>query len=443
MFVRKRKSIYAFIKRTFCGTEMGSPIKNRSTRYFKNTIPEYTHNSKMLEQNKDDTKATITDYVSKIVHNFKPVDSNGDGGLYVGTVGVAYMLSTLSKCKLFNLKEGHAYLKYARDYLLASLNYAKTRANLKSEISSFLLGNAGVYAVAAVISRQLGEKDEQTKYTKLYAQAAENCKPKHFLRCGSDELFVGRAGYICGALWLAREIGTDVVPLHTLHELCATIIKSGIEYSKEHYIKCPLMYAYYNTEYLGAAHGVSFILLMLMSVPKYLETHPEESKLVRDSVDFLLEVQTESGNFPCALDEIQSGERSERDELVHWCHGAPGVVYTLAKAFVIWKDPKYLRACIKCGDLIWERGLLKKGPGLCHGVAGNGYVFLLLYRLTDDMKYLYKAKQFGDFLKTDTFKTSSRTPDSPYSLFEGLSGTVCFLVDILEPKQAAFPFIDI
>ena len=36
----------------------------------------------------------------------------------------------------------------------------------------------------------------------------------------------------------------------------------------------------------------------------------------------------------------------------------------------------------RAGDLCWARGLLKKGPGICHGVAGTGYVFLLLYRLT-------------------------------------------------------------
>ena len=42
---------------------------------------------------------------------------------------------------------------------------------------------------------------------------------------------------------------------------------------------------------------------------------------------------------------------------------------------------KYLTAARKAGDLIWQRGLIKKGPGLCHGVAGNGYAFLHLYQV--------------------------------------------------------------
>jgi hypothetical protein len=30
-------------------------------------------------------------------------------------------------------------------------------------------------------------------------------------------------------------------------------------------------------------------------------------------------------------------------------------------------------------------------------------------------------------------------PDSPYSLMEGLGGTLCFLVDVLQPEKARFP----
>jgi hypothetical protein len=40
-----------------------------------------------------------------------------------------------------------------------------------------------------------------------------------------------------------------------------------------------------------------------------------------------------------------------------------GVVYLMAKAYLYWKEDKYLRSCLKCGDLVWIKGLLKKGPG--------------------------------------------------------------------------------
>jgi hypothetical protein len=33
------------------------------------------------------------------------------------------------------------------------------------------------------------------------------------------------------------------------------------------------------------------------------------------------------------------------------------------------------------GELTWRAGPLRKGAGLCHGTAGNGFAFLRLHRL--------------------------------------------------------------
>lgn len=107
------------------------------------------------------------------------------------------------------------------------------------------------------------------------------------------------------------------------------------------------------------------------------------------------------------------------------------------KAYRVYGDDE------KAADLIWEKGLLKKGPGLCHGVAGNGYAFLVLYRLTENPKYLYRAMQFAYFLESTEFAEFLHKPDRPWSLYEGLAGTVCFLVDLLHSENTAFPFMDI
>ena len=57
----------------------------------------------------------------------------------------------------------------------------------------------------------------------------------------------------------------------------------------------------------------------------------------------------------------------------------------------VFKEEKYLKDAVECSDVVWQRGLLRKGYGICHGTAGNGYAFLSLYRLTQDRKYLYRA----------------------------------------------------
>ena len=36
--------------------------------------------------------------------------------------------------------------------------------------------------------------------------------------------------------------------------------------------------------------------------------------------------------------------RRPEEELVHWCHGAPGTVYLLARAYLVWRDEKYMVA---------------------------------------------------------------------------------------------------
>lgn len=217
------------------------------------------------------------------------------------------------------------------------------------------------------------------------------------------------------------------------------MVNSGREYAKRLHSPCPLMYAYYDVEYFGAAHGLCAVLQALISVPDFLDAHPAEAKDVKATVDYLLSVQDAEGNFPAASDEISQ----TKHDLIHWCHGAPGVIYLMAKAYLVWREEKYLKSCEKAANLIWLKGILRKGPGICHGVTGNAYAFLLMYRLTEDEKYLKRAAAFAQFLEYPQFKTEARIPDYPYSLYEGIAGTACFLADLSNPSKAAFPFSDI
>ena len=58
-------------------------------------------------------------------------------------------------------------------------------------------------------------------------------------------------------------------------------------------------------------------------------------------------------------------------------------------------ESKYLEAARDCAEVIWHRGILKKGYGICHGVTGNAYAFLAMYQLTKDEKYYYRAYKVG------------------------------------------------
>ena len=182
-------------------------------------------------------------------------------------------------------------------------------------------------------------------------------------------------------------------------------------------------------------------MLQLLNVPKYLDHNPQAEKDIRASVNFILSSQCYDGNFPSSMGEIKD-PRKYGDELVQWCHGASGTVHLLARAYVIWKDERYLSALTRAADCVWRRGLLRKGPGLCHGVSGSGYVFLLMYRLTGNLGYLHRAVKFAEFMFSEEFR-AARNPDNSVSLFEGWSGAVIFCTDILFPNQAVFPFNEV
>lgn len=66
---------------------------------------------------------------------------------------------------------------------------------------------------------------------------------------------------------------------------------------------------------------------------------------------------------------------------------------SLSSSCQVFKDEKYLKEAAECAEVIWQRGLLRKGYGICHGTAGNGYAFLSLYKLTQEKKYLYRVSK--------------------------------------------------
>jgi hypothetical protein len=96
-----------------------------------------------------------------------------------------------------------------------------------------------------------GDKGNADHYFKAYIDSAANCKPLKFLHCGGDELFVGRAGYLCGVLWLEKVFGTGIFPAKDVNEICRCIVESGRNYAQRYRSPCSLMFSYYYVEYLG------------------------------------------------------------------------------------------------------------------------------------------------------------------------------------------------
>jgi hypothetical protein len=110
---------------------------------------------------------------------------------------------------------------------------------------------------------------------------------------------------------------------------------------------------------------------------------------------------------------------------VQWCHGAPGMVATLG-------DLLDRGLAVAGGELTWRAGPLAKGPGLCHGTAGNAYAFLVLHRLTGDELWLDRARAFAMHAIGQVEREREALGRGRYSLFTGDIGVALFLRDLLE-----------
>lgn len=343
-------------------------------------------------------------------------------------------------CQSADLKDLFPCLEHASFYINRAKKFSSFQGSSSRADIGFLCGNAGIAAVSAVIANEIGKPEEVSRSIAEFQKGREVCRSMSY---DADEVLVGRAGYLSGAYWLNQVISPKPIANEIIEDVCNILIERGREYSKAHKAPLPLMYEYHDSDYLGAAHGLCSILHMILESPWFNLNNGSfnnipKTKLndIKQSVAYFASIQDADGNFPTRL-------FNSNKKLIHWCHGCSGAIYLLAKAFLLFKEESYLEGCRKCADSIWRHGLLRKGPGICHGIAGNGYAFLLMYRLTGERKYIYRASKFMDFLSTDTFLDGARTPDRPYSLYEGLAGTVCFLVDFLNPQTSYFPFMDI
>ncbi|KDO74128.1 hypothetical protein CISIN_1g015433mg [Citrus sinensis] len=224
-------------------------------------------------------------------------------------------------------------------------------------------------------------------------------------------------------------MGKDTISTAQMRAVVDEIIKAGRRLANRG--RCPLMYEWHGKKYWGAAHGLAGIMHVLMD----MELKPDEVEDVKGTLRYMIKNRFPSGNYP-------SSEGSESDRLVHWCHGAPGVTLTLAKAAEVFGEKEFLQAAVDAGEVVWKRGLLKR-VGICHGISGNTYVFLSLYRLTGNVEYLYRAKAFACFLYDRAQKLIAEGKmhggDRPYSLFEGIGGMTHLFLDMIEPSEARFP----
>ncbi|XP_077428663.1 glutathione S-transferase LANCL1 [Vanacampus margaritifer] len=404
------------------------------TRALKNPYPDYDANPELTQSLFDSHGKLTSAFAKRLSSKIDELSAVMEKGLksadpkdcttYTGWAGIALLYLHLHR-----IFKQPAFLQKALEHVGRSLKCLSRCRDV-----TFLCGDAGPLAVAAVVYHQLqmpGEADECIRRLLQYQQTVVK---------GSggmpDELLYGRVGYLYSLVFIKQQLGADQIPLQHIQQISEAILASGQDLSRKFHIQnqSPLLYEWYGEQYVGAAHGLAGIYYFLMQ-SGFVAAEENVRRVVKPSVDYVRHLKFSSGNYPPCVGD-------DRDLLVHWCHGSPGVIYMLLQAHKVFGDCQYLEDALQCGEVVWRWGLLKKGYGLCHGAAGNAYSFLALYRQTQDPKHLYRACMFADWCM-NYGSHGCRTPDRPFSLFEGMAGTIYFLADLLQPTQARFPAFEV
>jgi hypothetical protein len=137
----------------------------------------------------------------------------------------------------------------------------------------------------------------------------------------------------------------------------------------------------------------------------------------------------EDGRATWAAGEGRPLEGDDGEIRLQWCAGAPGMVIAAAP----YLDEDLL---LGAAELVWEAGPHgdEKGPGICHGTAGNGYAFLKVFEQTQDERWLERARRFAVHALEQARRLRERRGHGRYSLWTGDAGVAVYAADCLEAR---------
>ena len=196
-----------------------------------------------------------------------------------------------------------------------------------------------------------------------------------------------------------------------------------------------LTWSWRTGELLGPAHGFAGIVAALACRPELVPP----AELLRLTKPALAATAVHAGgqaNWPSARDSALRGENGEIR--TQWCHGAPGMVASLAS---LAPDDELDALLLAGGELTWAAGPLRKGAGLCHGTAGNGFAFLALFARTGDEVWLERARRFAMHAASQVAAGRRADGRGRYTLWTGDVGAALYLMQCLA-ADGRFPTID-
>jgi lantibiotic modifying enzyme len=338
--------------------------------------------------------------------------------LYLGAAGVIWGLNHLA---LENATDnGPNYAQHLPEILTRN-RQALVDAGFQTR--SYLMGDAGILYTTWKITRS----------SALLAELADTIG-----RNSEDptlELMWGTSGTMLVALTLYEQTGET---------RWAELFRQGAEYLDNTFVfenehRCHLwtQNLYGNSvKLVGAVHGFAGNAFALTRGGKLLEP-AQRLRLwlwIAETLRVTASTAENGANWPQSVGPPRPGRTQL---LVQHCHGAPGMVTSLAGLSEPIDD-----LLLAAGNLTWTAGPVRKGSNLCHGTAGNGFAFLKLFERSGDEMWLDRARAFAMHAIEQSEARKAEVGRGRYSLWTGDIGLACYLWECIR-ATARFPTLNI
>jgi hypothetical protein len=192
-------------------------------------------------------------------------------------------------------------------------------------------------------------------------------------------------------------------------------------------------------QFIGPGHGFAGNVFVL-SLDGGLLGSERRAELERRAVETATALAVREGgltNWPAVTTEPMMSRSGIR---IQWCHGAPGMVASLAG--IACDDPAFSDLLAAGGELTWQAGPLAKGAGLCHGTAGNGCAFLALFERLGDEVWLERARRFAMHAISQVERSRERHGFGRHSLWTGDMGLALYVQQCIDGR-AGMPSLDL
>jgi len=350
------------------------------------------------------------------------IPSTGYKSVYLGSAGVLWTLWYLQQ-------QGAVMLQRDPRDDLAALDAAyQAEPDDGSVIPSHYLGEVGILLVMWRLGGSAAVAD------RLYAAVRSNIEHP------SNEALWAAPGTMLAAWQLWRATG-EMRWRELVQDNIEQVWRTWLPDDANHGPLWTQLIGGKAVQYLGAGHGYAGNVCSLLKTADLLDAPRRERLYTRCAHtlqawarrDAQGAVNWPAGSYTPRVDGPQM--------LMQWCHGAPGIVTALAD-FPPLHSPAFEALLLAAGQAIWQAGPLTKGPGLCHGTAGNAAALLVLHGRSGDARWLDRARALAMHAIGQCDVARATHGQGRYSVWTGDPGLALVLWQCIQ-GTAGLPLLDL